>query len=138
MIYVYIQIIIAHEHKHFLQTHLKAGGDGGDAGDRPARHITARHGQLKVTAQQQLRRHVLQLERGKLRQLAADPSEDVVVQVPGLVQVLDVVGDLGRRARLLDKICRKYTNITRNTDEQSAYRKHVVLFLILLTIYCIN
>jgi len=38
-------------------------------------------------------RHILQLQRGELRQLLVDALEDVVVQVPSLVQVAVLLGD---------------------------------------------
>ena len=54
--------------------------------------VRSRNGQLEIGTFGQFGRNVLQLERGQLGQLTADSSKDVIVNVPGLVQILRVLG----------------------------------------------
>ena len=62
-------------------------GDG-DVSGRNAGHVVARHAQLQPLRVEQPGGDVLKLQGGERGELLVDALEDVVVQVPGLVQLL--------------------------------------------------
>ena len=71
----------------FFLTYLQRRLHLSDADVPLPRHVGSRHRQLQVAAGQQLGRDVVQLQLGQLGELPGDPAEDVVVEVPGLVEV---------------------------------------------------
>lgn len=56
--------------------------------------ITPRHRQFQILARQQLRTHILQLQRRQLRQLARYPPEHMIIQIPCLIQIPPIARQL--------------------------------------------
>lgn len=62
---------------------LQGGGDGLDADDGLVGVVGARHGQLQVSAHQQLGRDVLELQRGELQRTDGRTDEQTDEQING-------------------------------------------------------
>lgn len=73
---------------------VERGLESHNLDDGFASGVGSGYGEVEIVSGKQLWRHVLQIQSGKLWKLSADFSEDLIVKIPGLVEVADFFGAL--------------------------------------------